>query len=104
MTKAERSARVAARTSLSRADAAAAVTATFSTIADALASGETVRIAGFGISSTRSRPARESRNPHTGESIAIAASNTPSFKAGKTLRDAVNQRLRVEPHFFAPVQ
>ena len=89
MNKAELSARVAARTSMSRPSADAAVSAVLSTIADALASGETVRIVGFGTFSTRSRSARQGRNPRTGESIAIAASNTPSFKAGKTLRDTV---------------
>ena len=51
--------------------------------------GETVTIAGFGPFSTRSRPARPGRNPRTGETTTIAASITPSFKAGKTLRDAV---------------
>ena len=90
MNKAELSARVAARTSMSRRCVDAAVSAVFSTIADALAGGETVRIAGFGTFSTRSRPARQGRNPRTGESIAIAASHAPSFKAGKTLRDTVN--------------
>lgn len=90
MNKAELSARVAARTSISKAGADAAVSAAFSTIADALADGETVAIAGCGTFSTRSRPTRQGRNPRTDESIAIATSNTPAFKAGKTLRDAVN--------------
>ena len=90
MNKAELSARVTARTSMSKPSADAAVSAVFSTIADALASGETVRIAGFGAFSTRSRPARQGRNPRTDETIAIAASNTPSLKAGKALRDTVN--------------
>ena len=90
MNKAELTARVAARTSMSKAGADAAVSAVFTTIADVLASGETVAIAGFGTFSTRSRPARQGRNPRTGESIAIAASTAPSFKAGKTLRDAVS--------------
>ena len=89
MNKRELAAHVAARTSLSKSDADAAVSAVFSAIADALASGEIVTIAGFGAFSTRSRPARQGRNPRTGESITIAASTAPSFKAGKTLRDAV---------------
>lgn len=89
MNKADLTARVAARASLSSADADTAVRAVFSTIADALAGGETVRIAGFGTFSTRSRPARRGRNPRTGERIDVAASTTPAFKAGKTLRDAV---------------
>ena len=90
MNKAELFARVAARTSMSRPSAHAAVSAVFSTIAEALASGEIVRIAGFGTFSTRSRPARQGRNPLTGESIAIAASNTPTFEPGKSLRDTIN--------------
>lgn len=89
MNKRELAAHVAARTSLSKSDVEAAVSAVFSAIADALASGETVTIAGFGAFSTRSRPARTGRNPSTGETITIAASTAPSFKAGKTLRDAV---------------
>ena len=89
MNKRELAAQVAASTSLSQSDADAAVSAVFSAIADALAGGETVTIAGFGAFSTRSRPARPGRNPRTGETITIAASTAPSFKAGKTLRDAV---------------
>ena len=90
MTITQLAAGVATQASMSRAGADAAVNAVFSTIADALADGETVTIAGFGTFSTKSRPARQGRNPRTGETIAIAASTAPSFKAGKTLRDAVN--------------
>ena len=90
MTKAQLTDRVAARASMSRAGADAAVNAVFSTIADALAGGETVTIAGFGTFAINSRPARRGRNPRTGENITIAASNRPSFKAGKTLREAIN--------------
>ena len=90
MNKAELSARVAVRTSMSKPSSDADVSAVFSTIADALASGETERIAGFGTFSTKSQPARQGRNPRTGENIAIPASNTPAFKADKTLRDTVN--------------
>ncbi len=53
---------------------------------------ETVAIAGIGTFSTRNRSARRGRNPATGESIAVAASRTLAFKAGKTLRDRVNAR------------
>ena len=89
MTKSELAAKVAAQASLSAAAADRAVVAVFSAISDALASGETVTLTGFGTFSTRRREARQGRNPRTGESITIAASNTPAFKAGKTLRDAV---------------
>ena len=90
MNKSELSARVADAVSLSRNQAAAAVNTVFLAIADALARGETVTVAGFGTFTTRRREAREGRNPRTGESIPIAASTTPAFKAGKALRDAVN--------------
>ena len=90
MKKSDISSHVASQASLSKAAADTAVNAVFSAISDALARGESVTIAGFGTFSTKSRPARQGRNPRTGESIAIAASTAPSFKAGKTLRDAVN--------------
>ena len=70
----------------------AAGDAVFEGIAEALARGEDVRIAGFGTFGTRSRPARTGRNARTGESLSIAASTAPTFKAGKPLRDAVNAR------------
>ena len=89
MTRSELAARVAAQASLPAAAADRAVVAVFSAISDALASGETVTLTGFGTFSTRRREARQGRNPRTGESITIVASNVPAFKAGRTLRDAV---------------
>ena len=62
------------------------------TIADTLADGETVTLTGFGTFSTRSRPAHTGRNPRTAETIAIAAFRTPSFTAGKRLREALYRR------------
>ena len=90
MNNAELTARVAIRTSISKASGGGAVTAVFSTIANALASGETVTIIGFGTFSTKSRAGRQGRNPRTGEPIGIAAPTTPSFKPGKPLRDALD--------------
>ena len=90
MTKSELLTQVAAQASLTKASADAAVSAVFSAITDALANGETVTLTGFGTFSVRSREARQGRNPRTGESITIAASSIPAFKAGKALRDAVN--------------
>ena len=81
--------RAASRASLSKSEAAAAVDGVFDAIQDALARGESVALTGFGTFSVRRRPARTGRNPRTGESIEIAASKAPAFKAGKTLRDAV---------------
>ena len=81
---------VADETSLPRADAAAAVEAVFESITDALKRGDDVRLIGFGTFNVTRRAASEGRNPQTGEKIKIKASNLPRFKAGKTLKDAVN--------------
>ena len=89
MNKSELSSQVADQASLSKVQASDVVDAVFSAIADALARDESVAIPGFGTFTTKARAAREGRNPRTGESIAIAASKAPSFKAGKTFRDAM---------------
>ena len=81
--------RLAARTGLDKAAARDAVDGVFAIIGKALADGEEVRITGFGTFGTRSRPARTGRNPRTGEAVSISASKLPTFKAGKTLKDAV---------------
>ena len=88
--KSEIASRVADRTGVGRSAAGSAVDAVFEAIGEALAKGEDVRVVGFGTFGTRSRPARTGRNPRTGESLNIAASTTPTFKAGRPLRDAVN--------------
>ena len=83
---------VAARTGVGKSAAGDAVDAVFEAISEALAKGEYVRIAGLGTVGTRSRPTRTGCNPRTGESLTIAASTAPTFKAGKPLSDAVNAR------------
>ena len=90
MTRSELCARVAARSSLSKDEVAAALGALTSTIADALAEDETVTIAGFGKFTARTRAARPGRNPRTGEPVDIPAARVLSFKAAKALRDALN--------------
>ena len=90
MSKSEIAGHVADRTGIARSAAGDAVDAVFEAIREALARGEDVRIVGFGTFGTRSRPTRTGRNPRTGESLSIAASTAPTFKAGKPLRDAVN--------------
>ena len=82
MTGSELCARVAARSSLSKADVAAAL--------GALAEGETVTVAGFGKFAARTRAARQGRNPGTGEPVDVPAPRVPFFKAAKALRDALN--------------
>lgn len=64
--------------------------AIFDCIADALADGERVQIPGFGSFSISHRKARTGRNPATGATMHIAASNNVKFKAGKELKEAVN--------------
>jgi DNA-binding protein HU-beta len=90
MNKSELIDAVASETGLSRNDAAGAVDAMLNGIVDALVSGDQVIIAGFGTFSVRDRAARSGRNPQTGETIQIAASKSPGFKAGKAFKDAVN--------------
>ena len=56
-----------------------------------LQEGKTIAIQGFGTFEVSSRNARTGRNPHTGEEMAIAACKAPKFKAGKALKDAINE-------------
>ena len=60
-------------------------------IASALSKGEKVQVSGFGIFEVKEREARMGRNPRTGEAMEIAASRTPTFKASKTLKDALEK-------------
>lgn len=81
---------VAADSGLSKADATKAVDAVFDSIEKSLKSGNEVRLVGFGTFSVANRKATTGRNPRTGESIQIPASKQPKFKAGKGLKEAVN--------------
>jgi len=80
---------VAGAAGLSRADATKAVDAVLDSIQGTLSNGGSVSLVGFGTFSVK-RAARAGRNPRTGETIQIKASNVPGFKAGKGLKDAVN--------------
>ena len=90
MNKAELVEAVAGAANLSKADAGRAVDAVVSSIGASLQKGEQVSVVGFGTFSVKHRAARAGRNPRTGETIQIKASNVPGFKAGKALKDAVN--------------
>ncbi len=81
---------IAAGAGLSKAEAGRALDATTAAITGALKSGQSVSMVGFGTFSVKHRAARSGRNPRTGETIQIKASNNPGFKAGKALKDAVN--------------
>jgi DNA-binding protein HU-beta len=90
MNKAELIDAVSSQTGLQKADATRAVDAVFESITSALKSGDSVALLGFGTFVVKARAARAGRNPRTGETIEIAASKVPGFKAGKALKDAVN--------------
>lgn len=90
MNKTELVAAVAEKTGLSKKDAEKAVKAFTDVVSDELVKGEKIQLVGFGTFEVTERAAREGRNPKTGEPMAIAASKTPKFKAGKALRDTVN--------------
>ena len=90
MNKAELIEAVASAADLSKADAGRAVDAVVSSVTGSLKRGEQVSVVGFGTFSVKHRAARAGRNPRTGETIQISASNVPGFKAGKGLKDAVN--------------
>ena len=81
---------IAAASGLNKADAGRALDGFTAAITNALVAGESVSMVGFGTFSVKHRAARAGRNPRTGETIQIKASNNPSFKAGKALKDAVN--------------
>ena len=72
-----------------KADAERAVETMIDSIVDGLKKGEEVSIAGLGIFSAKMRPARQGRNPRTGESIQIPSMRVPKFRAAKSLKEAV---------------
>ena len=90
MNKNDLVAAVADNSGLSKTDAAKAVDAVLDSITGSLKGGSEVRLVGFGTFSVAARKATTGRNPRTGETIQIKASNQPKFKAGKALKDAVN--------------
>lgn len=90
MNKSELIEAVANSAELSKASAGKVVDSVIAAITDSLKAGDQVTIAGFGTFLVRHREARSGRNPRTGETMQIKASNAPSFKAGKALKDAVN--------------
>lgn len=90
MNKSELIDRIAEKADLSKADAGRAIDAAIEAITAALASGEQVALVGFGTFLVKERAERTGRNPQTGKEITIAAAKAPAFKAGKSLKDALN--------------
>jgi DNA-binding protein HU-beta len=91
MNKNELVAAIAEKTDLKKADAEKALKAFTEVVADELKKGEKIQLVGFGTFEVVEKPAREGRNPRTGETMKIAASKAPKFKAGKALKETVNK-------------
>ena len=91
MNRTEIVAAMAEATELSKKDAEAALKAVIDVVTAEMKKGEKVQLVGFGTFEVSERAAREGRNPQTGETMTIAASKSPKFKAGKALKDAVNE-------------
>ncbi|MDD3031287.1 MAG: HU family DNA-binding protein [Atribacterota bacterium] len=91
MNKSELIDKVACDRGVTKAHAKAADECVFDNIAEALARKESVRLVGFGTFGVRERAARNARNPRTGESISLPEASVPFFKAGKELKEKVNQ-------------
>lgn len=91
MNKSEFVAAVADAAKVSKADAERSVEAFINVVTKQLRRGGEIRLVGFGTFEVRERAATEGRNPRTGEVIKIKASRLPRFKAGKALKDEVNE-------------
>lgn len=90
MTGNELAEKIAAEQGLTKADAKKLVDGVFAAISDAAAKGEEISLAGFGKFKVKATPARDGRNPATGEAIIIKASNKLTFAPAKAVKDALN--------------
>ena len=90
MNRVELVAAMADKAGLAKKDAEKALKAFTDVVAEELKKGEKIQLVGFGTFEVSERAAREGRNPKTGETMTIAASKAPKFKAGKALKDAIN--------------
>ena len=91
MNKTEFIAAVAEKAEISKKDSEKALKAFVDVVTEQLKAGDKVQLVGFGTFEVSERAAREGRNPQTGETMTIAASKAPKFKAGKALKDAINE-------------
>ena len=90
MNKTELIAAIADQAGLTKKDSEKALKAFTDVVAAELKKGEKIQLVGFGTFEVSEREKREGRNPRTGETMTIAASKTPKFKAGKQLKDEIN--------------
>jgi DNA-binding protein HU-beta len=81
---------LAAKTGSTKADADRSLAALIDIVTATLKKGDNVALVGFGTFEVRKRAARNGRNPATGAPLKIKASKAPAFKAGATLKAAVN--------------
>ena len=92
MTKAELVERVAETIYLTKKQTETIVNILFNSIVEALSQGDKVELRGFGSFRIRHRNPREGRNPRTGDAVHIPAKHVPFFKAGKELREMVDNQ------------
>lgn len=91
MNKTELIEAIASKTEMTKTDVDKVVSSLVEVVTDALAKGDKVSLKGFGNFEVRNRDARVGRNPRTGETMEIAASKAPAFKASSALKKAVNK-------------
>ena len=91
MNKTELVAAMAEQADMTKKDAEKALTAFTEVVSKELKNGGKVQLVGFGTFEVAERAAREGRNPQTGETMTIEASKAPKFKAGKALKDMINE-------------
>ena len=92
MNKTELEAGIAKKTELYKKEAEKPLIAFTDVVAEELKKGQKIQLVGFGTFEVSERAAREGRNPRSGEVMHIAASKAPKFKAGKALKDIVNEQ------------
>ena len=91
MNKTELIAAIAEKAELSKKDSEKALKAFVDVVTEELKKDHKIQLVGFGTFEVSSRSARTGRNPQTGEEMEIAACKAPKFKAGKALKDAINE-------------
>lgn len=91
MTKAQLIDKISRRTGLSRLETRAAFVAFWETIEEALSEDDSIELRGYGSFRIQNRPARNVRNPSTGETMRIESKKVPVFKPSKDLKDRINQ-------------
>ena len=96
MTKAELVERVANQISLTKKQTEVVVNTVFTSITESLAEGKKVELRGFGSFRIRQRNARIGRNPKSGQKVEVPSKKVPFFKAGKELRQLVDNNLKAE--------